>query len=59
MLVSKDQIGFIQRFFEDAASPTGYSIVYLVGDELKQYPCTKEYWDLHLDEEFILSLIHI
>jgi hypothetical protein len=57
MLIEKNKIGFIQKFMEDSNSPTGYSIVYLVGSELQQYPCTKEYWDLHLDDEYIFPLI--
>lgn len=57
MLIERDRIGFIQRFFEDTQSPTGYSVTYLVGAELKTFPCTREYWDLHLEDEYVFPLI--
>ena len=42
MLIERDKIGFIQRFWEDTSSPTGYMVEYLVGSDLRRYPCTAE-----------------
>lgn len=57
MLIAKEKVGFIQRFYEDEASATGYTVEYLIGDEIKAFPCTKEYWDFKDREEFIFPLI--
>lgn len=57
MLIEREKIGFIQKFFKDPDSPTGYSITYLVCGEPRTYPCTQEYWDLHLSEEYIFPMI--
>ena len=57
MLIERNKIGFIQRFWEDASSPTGYMVEYLVGSDLRRHPCTEEYWKLHLSDEYIFPMI--
>ena len=59
MQISKENYAFVQRYYEDAASPTGYTmrLLYVADDSVRTVPMSREYWDVLHTEEYVFPLV--
>lgn len=59
MQFKKDQYAFVQRYYEDAASPTGYTmrLAFVTDDAPRTVPVSQAYWDLLHSEEYVFPLV--
>ncbi len=59
MLFAKDNYAFVQKYYEDASSATGYTMELLnvADDSKRRVPLSKAYWELLHTEEYVFPLI--
>ncbi len=59
MLIAKENYAFVQKYYEDAASTTGYTmeLLYVADNKERFVPISRDYWELLHTDEYVFPLV--